>query len=98
MTTEKIRRIKYLRDECDHLFMSYTFVTEINALFGTRLDVCYSHEFGGFGRDASEIAEGICVALHVPYDLKIGRGTALRECCDKLLAHFGDEREDVPLN
>jgi hypothetical protein len=98
MTTEKISQIKYLRDECDHLFMSYTFVTEINALFGTRLVPHYSIPHDIMGMYATTLAEKLCEAFAVHYDPKMGHDSALRECCNKLLVHFeNDEREDVPL-
>ena len=40
------------------------------------------------GMDASRLAESLCRKEGVAYTPKYGRGSQLRECCDRLIEHL----------
>lgn len=42
------------------------------------------------GLASDEMAEKLCYAFGVAFDQKFGRGTALHECCGKLIKYFTD--------
>jgi hypothetical protein len=105
MTDERITRLEYLRDECDHYVMKSTFVLECARIFGCTLKPRKID--GGWmrperpdedcqGLPADEIVEAVCRQLRVPYEMKYGRGSQLRECCAKLIAFFGTDAAPPP--
>lgn len=104
MTDERITKLIYIRDECDHCIMKPSFVLECGRIFGCTLK---PRKIDGWfmsperdddceGLPADEIVENICNQLHVPYEMKYGRGSQLRECCAKLITFFTSSPDAPP--
>ncbi len=92
---ERLERLAYLRDECDHCIMDSAFTLECGRIFGCTLKpyatdpaLLDDPDNDPLGMGADEIVEHVCRALNVPYGMKYGRGSQLRECCACLVAYF----------
>jgi hypothetical protein len=103
---ERIQRLIYLRDECDHCILSSEFVTECARIFDCKLE-CYKIDDSllfedtadPFGMGADEIVVHVCAAYKIRYANKFGRGSQLWECCARLLEFFASpQAPPLPVN
>lgn len=96
--TNHLALIRKLR-EMDHDILVPAVVQEYAEAFGCELkSVRYGPASGAIPKNASdtecrglgsdEIAERLCLYFGVKYKSCHGRGSALRECCGRLLEHF----------
>lgn len=92
---------------CDHDCLKEAYAAKLAARVGVvaKMRAIGEHELqedvkkGTVGVSADELAEQICRHRHVAYEFKYGRGSGLRECCDKLIAFFeGNMNEWKRLN
>lgn len=98
---KQLTAVKELRDY-DHCFLSPEGVKYFAKSFGVKLKpyrlsanphepkglTLYSGKSSALGMDATEMARSVCKQLNVPYESKFGRGSQLKECCEKLQEHF----------
>ncbi|HUT58262.1 MAG TPA: hypothetical protein VNA25_10485 [Phycisphaerae bacterium] len=59
-----------------------------DTLKGARLKGCTEIGEKRYAIGADELAEWACRKLNVKYESKMGRGSALRECCTRLYERF----------
>ena len=92
----RLSLIQTLMTEFDHAIMSPNEVARYAAAFQVTLpcrvqnphDLYDSSLHEGKGLGSDELAEALCRHLNVAFTPKIGRGSRLRECCTKLMAHL----------
>jgi hypothetical protein len=103
MQYERLERLTYLRDKCDHCIMPSAFVLECGRIFGCTLKPYTIHASlldnpngDDQGMGAESIVEDVCRHYKVPYAAKYGRGSQLRECCEQLLVFFASPEAPPP--
>ncbi len=90
----QLAKVRELREH-DHDVLPTRIVEEYARVFGCSSKVqefahgtLVSNVEGNKGLGADTLAERLCDHLKVPYEVKIGRGSALRECCKRLKEYF----------
>jgi hypothetical protein len=98
----RIRMVRTLKDDYSHVILSAEGVKKYSEAFGCKLstETIPPHLLNdptspvNQGLASDDLAVDLCGRFRVKYKTKIGRGSRLRECCEKLLLFFQQQERD----
>lgn len=101
---KRLELLYTLRDAYDHLIVKVKVAERYAKAFGCRIKthsypshLLFDPSGSNKGLSSDSLAEQLCQQFNLAYDVKFGRGSQLRECCEKLIEHFSKAAAAPPL-